>query len=221
MHRQRRLVDRDHRQRLGSVDSGERRADVQIFDSGDEHDIARRGRVDRHAGQPREAQDLADLAARTFGRAVQSHHVLAGGDAAPANAPDAQPADVARVVERADLQLQRAFRVAGGRRNAGENRLEQGPHVRSRHLRVERCVAVQCRGIHDRKVELLFGGVELVEQVEGLVDDPLRARAGAIDLVDDDDRRETQGQGLARDESRLRHRTLDRVDQQQDTVDHR
>ena len=47
---------------------------------------------------------------------------------------------------------------------------------------------LQRRGVDDREVELLVGGAELVEQVEGLVDDPVRARAGAVDLVDHDDR---------------------------------
>ena len=62
---------------------------MQIFDPGDEHDIARRRRVDRHAGKARESQDLAHLAAHAFGRAEQRHHVLAGSDPSAANAPDA------------------------------------------------------------------------------------------------------------------------------------
>jgi hypothetical protein len=86
---------------------------------------------------------------------------------------------------------------------------------------VEHRPAVQGRGVDHREVELLFGGAELVEEVEGLVDDPVRARAGAVDLVDDDDGLEAQRQRLARDEARLRHRALDGVDQQQHAVDHR
>jgi hypothetical protein len=45
--------------------------------------------------------------------------------------------------------------------------------------------------------------------------------AGAVDLVHHDDRLEAQGQRLARDEAGLRHRTFDRVDQQQHAIDHR
>ena len=86
---------------------------------------------------------------------------------------------------------------------------------------IERGPAVQRRGVDHREIELLFGGAELVEQVEGLVDHPVRPRAGAVDLVDDDDRLQAQRQRLARDEARLRHRAFDRVDQQQHAVDHR
>ena len=80
---------------------------------------------------------------------------------------------------------------------------------------------MQRRGVDDREVELLVGGAELVEQVEGLVDHPVRAGAGAVDLVDDDDGLEAERQRLARDEARLRHRALDGIDQQQHAVDHR
>ena len=43
---------------------------------------------------------------------------------------------------------------------------------------------------------------------------------GAVDLVDDDDRPQALLQRFQRHEARLRHRTLDRVDEQQDAVDH-
>ena len=54
-----------------------------------------------------------------------------------------------------------------------------------------------------------------------MIDDPVRSRAGTVDLVDDDDRLQALGQRLARDEARLRHRPLDGIDQQQHAVDHR
>ena len=68
---------------------------------------------------------------------------------------------------------------------------------------------------------MLLGRTQLVEQIEGVIDDPVRPRTGTIDLVDDDDRLESLRQRLARDEARLRHRPFDRVDQQQHAVDHR
>src|SRR5204862_99441 len=61
---------------------------------------------------------------------------------------------------------------------------------------------------------------EFVEQVEGLVDDPGRAAAGPVDLVDHHDGLQTLGERLARDEACLRHRSLDRIDQQQHAVHH-
>ncbi len=67
---------------------------------------------------------------------------------------------------------------------------------------------------------MLLGRAQLVEQLERLIDDPFRPRAGTVHLVDDDDRRKTQLQRLQRDEARLRHRAFDRIHQQQHAVDH-
>ena len=75
-------------------------------------------------------------------------------------------------------------------------------------------------GVESRKVELLVIGLEVEEQLEHLVEHFGRARIGAVDLVDDDDRLETQGERLAGDELGLRHRTFSCVDQQDDAVDH-
>ena len=82
-------------------------------------------------------------------------------------------------------------------------------------------VTEQRRGVHHREVELVLGRAELVEKIEGLVHHPFRPRAGAVDLVHHHDRLQAEREGLARDEARLRHRALDRVDQQQHPVDHR
>ena len=60
LHRQRRLVDRDQRQRLRALDVRERRADVQVVDPGDEHDVAGRRGFERLALQTGEAENLPD-----------------------------------------------------------------------------------------------------------------------------------------------------------------
>ena len=61
---------------------------------------------------------------------------------------------------------------------------------------------------------------EFVEQIEGLIDHPVRARARPVNLVYYDDRLESQRQRLTRDEAGLRHWAVHRVDQQQHAVDH-
>ena len=43
--------------------------------------------------------------------------------------------------------------------------------------------AFERRGVDHREVELAIGGAQLVEEFEGLVDDPVGARAGTVDLV--------------------------------------
>src|SRR5690606_13666804 len=64
-------------------------------------------------------------------------------------------------------------------------------------------------------------GAQAVEQVEGLVQHPARARARAVDLVHDHDRLEAHRERLLGDEARLRHRAVHRVHQHQHRVDHR
>ncbi len=221
LHRQRRLVDRDHRQRVRRVHRRDRRPDRQLIDAGNQHDVAGRRAFDRRALQPGEAEHLADLAARRRGIAGENHHFLPGDEAAAADPADTEPSDVARVVERADLQLQRPVGVAGGGGHAGENRFEQRPHVGARRSRVERRITVQRRGVDDRKIELVFARAEAVEQLERLIDHPFGAGTRSVDLVDHDDRLEALRQRFAGDKAGLRHRSLDRIDQQQHAVDHR
>ena len=76
-------------------------------------------------------------------------------------------------------------------------------------------------GVEDGKVELLFGRVEVDEQVVDLVQHFLDPRVRAVDLVDDDDRRQPALERLAQHEPGLRQRPFGGVDEQQHAVDHR
>jgi hypothetical protein len=49
---------------------------------------------------------------------------------------------------------------------------------------------------------------------------PQRVGARPVDLVDDDDRRPAEGERLAQHETRLRHRSVERVDDEQHAVHH-
>src|SRR5213594_753221 len=69
---------------------------------------------------------------------VLHEDLLRGPEPSPGDAPDAVAPDVARVIDIADLQLQRAVGVAFRRLNALDDRPEKRPHVRSRPRQVER-----------------------------------------------------------------------------------
>ena len=86
--------------------------------------------------------------------------------------------------------------------------------------RVERRHAIARRHVDDRRVELRLVGLELDEEIEHLVVDAQRIGAGTIDLVDHDDRRSAERERLAQHEARLRHRTVERVDDEQHAVHH-
>ena len=76
-------------------------------------------------------------------------------------------------------------------------------------------------GVDDRELDLVVGRVEVEEELVDLVDDRGDAGVGAVDLVDHADHRQARFERLAQDETRLRHRALGGVDQQEDAVDHR
>jgi hypothetical protein len=75
-------------------------------------------------------------------------------------------------------------------------------------------------GVKHRKVELIFGRVEIDEQVVDLVQYFLRTRVGPVDFVDHHDRRQLGLQRLAQHVARLRQRALAGVHQQHHAVHH-
>src|SRR5262249_45281721 len=112
LHRQGRLVDRDQRQRFGRIDRRERRADVQVIDAGNEHDVPCLRGLDRLSLETGEAQHLPDASTHRRALAMQYRDVLSRNESSGADASEAETTDIARVVERADLELQRSVRVA-------------------------------------------------------------------------------------------------------------
>ena len=75
-------------------------------------------------------------------------------------------------------------------------------------------VALQRGRVDHGKIELFVARAEPVEEIERLIEHPLRAGAFTIDLVDHHERREAVLERLARDETRLRHRAVHCVDEQ-------
>ena len=85
---------------------------------------------------------------------------------------------------------------------------------------LERGPAGAGRGVDDREVDLVLGGVEVEEQLVGLVDDLGDARVGAVDLVDHQDDGHLRLERLAQHEPGLGQRPLAGVHEQHDAVDH-
>jgi hypothetical protein len=72
VHRQRRLVDLEHRQRHRLGDAGDGDADADPLDAVDQDDVARHGLRHLDPVQTLEGQDLVDAA--LGGRAVRAFH---------------------------------------------------------------------------------------------------------------------------------------------------
>ena len=140
------------------------------------------------------------------------------------HAADTDLADVARVVERADLKNQVAVRIVFTDRNLFKHGVENGVEVADLlqlfNVVSEAGVAVKSGGVDYREVELFLGRAELIEQIKRLVHNPLRAGTRTVNLVHDHDRLQALGECLASHEAGLRHRAVDRVNEQQHTVHH-
>ena len=102
----------------------------------------------------------------------------------------------------------------------GDDGLVQGGHVAAAHIGVGAGVAHQRRGVDHREVELLVGGAQAHEEIEGLVQHPVGTGAVAVDLVDHHDGAQAPGEGLLGDEAGLGHGAVHGVHQQQHRVHH-
>ena len=112
-------------------------------------------------------------------------------------------------------------RVVRGCGNGREQRVDERLQVVGELVGLQARLAGARVRVDDRELDLRLVGVEIEEELVDLVDDLLRARVVAVDLVDDEHDRQPRLQRLAEDEARLRQRPLGRVDEQEDAVDHR
>ena len=122
------------------------------------------------------------------------------------------------------MQLQRRIVIKKRRWDFGQNGVKQRLHVAARALVSDvgqRRPTVQAAGENYWKVELVFSGAKLVEQFKRLVHHPIGARTGTVDFVDHNDDFQTQRERFFGHKTRLRHRALNCVNQQQRAVDHR
>ena len=124
------------------------------------------------------------------------------------------------VVEGGDQELERRLRVVGGRRHGVEDLLEERREVGLLTAGLAARRALPGVGVEDRELELLLGGVEVDEEVVDLVEHLGGRGVGAVDLVDDHDRRQPGFERLAQHEAGLRQRAFGGVDQEQHAVDH-
>ena len=238
-----RLVDGDARQGNRVLGIGEGVADHDLGDTGDGHDVACDRRLRRtalHADGCEQFGDLGALDDRLRGAVLLGDLTHPGDglallEGAVVDTDQPEAAEERRGVEVGDVRLQRSVRVALGRGDVLHQDVEEGVEVlalgylavRGLHRAGDACAA---RGVQDREVEDLLGsggglvvevGGEVEQQIVGLGDNLRDARVRTVGLVDQQDDRQRCAERLAQHEAGLRERTLGRVDEQHDAVDHR
>src|SRR6478752_566246 len=225
-HRDGRLVDGDERQRDRVLGVGEGLADRDLGDARDGDDVTGAGLLRRLALEGLGHEQLGDLDALLRAVVTAPHDLLPLLDRAVEDTEQGETAEEVGGVEVGDMRLERGLVVVGRRGDRLEDRLEEGLEVGAlREAAVvgtlERRASGLGRRVDDREVDLLLGGVEVEEELVGLVDDLGDARVGTVDLVDAEDDRHLRGERLAQHEAGLGQRALGRVDEQDDPVDHR
>ena len=83
---------------------------------------------------------------------------------------------------------------------------------------VEGCLAIECRRVDNRKVQLLIGGTEFSKEIECLIDHPVRARIGTVHFVDNNDYFMTGLQGLFKDKAGLWHWAIHCIHEEEDAI---
>ena len=122
------------------------------------------------------------------------------------------------VVQIRHQELQRVCGNPFGRRNFGQDGLEERLEVFG--AVVERTFSDAAPGnrVEDGEVELVLRGIEIDKQVVDFVEHFLRACVRTVDLVDHNDRWQFGFERLTKDVTRLGKRALTCVDEQQNAV---
>ncbi len=189
--------------------------------AGEADDVSRRGLFDVDALQTVEREQLGDL--RVVEAAIQFAHGdgIADLDSAVENAADGDPAQIVARVEVRYENLQRPVHPAAGRGHVLDDCVEERAEVRAGLFHRHRGRTGFGARVDDGEVQLVHGCVQIDEQVVHLVQHFLDARVGAVDLVDDNQRRQPPLERLAEHEPGLGQRPLRGVDEQHHRIDHR
>ena len=219
-HRDGRLINRQRRQRFNILRIADGVRDVQFAQAGDRDDIASFCNVALDTLKAQMGQNLTDFTVTGFAFAINDSDLLVRLHFTALDAADADDANVVVVVQLGDLHLQRAIKVNVRRRYAIDDGLIQRSHVFSHIFVIQTRDTVQRRSVNDREVQLFVGSVEVNEQVEYLIDNPVRTCARTVNFVDNNNWLQAMSKGFFGHEARLRHRTIHCINDQQNGINH-
>src|ERR1700730_2206946 len=192
-HGERRLVDQERleRRRIGEI--GDALADLNAFDTGDGHEVACHYGFGFVAFESTKRVKLGDSRGQELAVELAYAHLSAALERAVEDAADGDASEKIAVVEIHHLDLQDAFRIAGRRGDGFDDGLEERKEIFGVVTDFAMGYAVAGIGIDDGEIELVFRGVKIDEEVVDFVEDFLGASVGAVDLIQNDDRRELGG----------------------------
>ena len=151
-------------------------------------------------------------------RYAQYRHSLA--QSARMQPPDTDLPLVVVVFESRHQQRSRFAFIVGRGGDFFQNRLEQRHKVIADVVGRHSGTPFKTDGVDHRKIGLFVACPKFDEKIEGLVERLFRVRVWTIYLVNHNDHTKPKPQRLTQHETGLRHRSFNRVDQQQSAIDH-
>ena len=215
-----RLFDLDRRElmRIGRIGQGG--ADLGVAETSNGNDLARARPLDFLAAESVERAQPGDLRAHRRAIICEMDERIADRKRTAVNTPDGDAALVRVVIERADQQLGFAIAIDRRRGYFADDRFEQRAEIILEGVRRQAGASVPGDRIDDRELELIGIGGEFEEEILGERNDFVRTSRRAIELVHDHDRTQTKRQRLLQHRAGLRHRPLDRIDEQEAAIGH-
>src|SRR5687767_6404424 len=218
----RRLLDGNALESIGMLHVRDGQADLDTLEAGETDDLTSIRRLELDPLEPLEAEQPGHTSLLDGPRGLEweQRDLLPDAHSAALDASDPEASEIGRVVDGRHEHLERLRRVAWRRGNVIDDRLKQRGEIGERLVEIEGRRPIARRRIHHGRIELRVIGLELDEEIEHLIVDTHGIGTGAVDLVDDDDGSSAQAQGFAQHEARLRHRPIERIDDEQHAIDH-
>ena len=222
VHGDRRILDLLERDRVRFIHGADRVTDVKIFNAGQSDDGSDGSSLDRNLLQAVELIQLGDADLLLLGAVmvVDQQRVLVHLDGAPVDLADTDAPHIFIVIDGGDQHLQGAFRLTLRSRDVVHDGLKERGHVGRLIADLLDRIAFLGGCEDKRAVQLLVGGIQIHQKFQGFINDLVRTRAGAVDLIDTDDKGQVQSQRLLGDETRLGHGAFKCVHHENNAVDH-
>ena len=200
----------------------ERVSDLKIRNAGDGNNRADSRFFDLHFIQTLEFIKLADFGLYHAIRLmmIDNHHFIIHAKRSVIDLSDADPADILIIINCRDQHLRRCIRISDGRRNVIDDRVQQRFQILPLFIRIHGRDARSGRGKNKGAVELLVIGAQIHQQLQHLINHFLRSGFRPVNLIDTNNHGMMQFHCLPQHKLRLRHRPLEGIYDQNDTIDH-
>src|ERR1700693_2149805 len=187
IHCQRWLVNDQGFQRLGIFEFRQTLADLNSFHSGNGDEVAAGDFLRLDALEAEEGVELREARGDDLAIALGDAYIGAASQRAVEHASDGDTAEKITVIQIHDLRLQHPVRIALRFGNRGNNGFKERLEIRRAVIQFSvRDSRFRVRVEH-RKIQLVFRGFEVDEEVVDFVEDNRGARIAAVNFVEHDD----------------------------------